>query len=91
LTKIDVDTGQTTNWHEPGTYPSEPIFVPRPGCQAEDDGVLLSVVLDSRTQRLFLLVLDASDLTEVARTQAPQRIPLGFHGQHIAVTGTRHA
>lgn len=91
LTKVDVNSGHTVHWHESGTYPSEPIFVPRPDRQAEDDGILLSVVLDSLTRRSFLLVLDASDLTEVARAYAPQRIPLGFHGQHIPATGVAHA
>lgn len=32
-------------WREEGTFPGEPIFVPRPGGVREDDGVLLSVVL----------------------------------------------
>lgn len=91
ITKVDVSSGRTTNRHEPGAYPSEPVFVPRPNRQTEDDGILLSVVLDSSTQRSFLLVLDAADLTEVARAYAPQRIPLGFHGQHIPASGTHYA
>jgi beta,beta-carotene 9',10'-dioxygenase len=47
----------------------------------EDDGVLLSVVLDAEESRSFLLVLDAADLSELARAQAPHHIPFGFHGQ----------
>ena len=46
----------------------------------EDDGVLLSVVLDGSAGTSFLLVLDATDLTEVARAQAPHHIPFSFHG-----------
>ena len=57
------------------------MFVARPEAEAEDDGALLSVVLDVRSETSFLLVLDAADLTELARAQAPHHIPFSFHGQ----------
>ena len=63
-----------------GCYPGEPVFVAAPGADAEDDGVVLSVVLDSAAERSFLLVLDARDFEELARAEAPHRIPFGFHG-----------
>ncbi len=53
----------------------------RPGARDEDDGVLLSVVLDAERETSHLLVLDARDLTELARAEAPHHIPYGFHGQ----------
>ena len=53
----------------------------RPEAEHEDDGVLLSVVLDAEAETSFLLVLDAADLSELARAQAPHHIPFGFHGQ----------
>jgi beta,beta-carotene 9',10'-dioxygenase len=79
--KIDVSDGSTLSWSEPGCYPGEPVFVAEPQGGEEDRGVLLSVVLDERTERSFLLVLDASDLTELARAQVPHHIPFSFHGQ----------
>ena len=42
--------------------------------------MVLSVVLDSAAGRSFLLVLDAGSFEELARAEAPQRIPFGFHG-----------
>jgi beta,beta-carotene 9',10'-dioxygenase len=39
------------------------------------------VVLDAAEERSFLLVLDARSFEELARVEAPQRIPFGFHGQ----------
>ena len=81
IVRGDLDDGTTTTWAEPGCYPGEPVFVARPGAEEEDDGVLLSVVLDSRSERSFLLVLDASDLSEIARAEAPHHIPFSFHGQ----------
>jgi beta,beta-carotene 9',10'-dioxygenase len=85
LVKIDVTTGDSLSWHREGCFPGEPVFVANPdaggGEEAEDDGVLLSVVLDARRSTSFLLVLDAGDLRERARATVPHPLPLGFHGQ----------
>ena len=51
LIKLDVKSGSTELWREEGTFPGEPIFVPRPGGVKEDDGVLLSVVLAGTSPR----------------------------------------
>jgi beta,beta-carotene 9',10'-dioxygenase len=79
--KVDVSDGSTMSWSEPGCYPGEPVFVAAPGARDEDEGALLSVVLDERTSTSFLLVLDASELSELARAQVPHHIPFSFHGQ----------
>ena len=81
LLKIDAETGAAQTWHEAGTYPGEPVFVSLPDGTAEDDGVVLSVVLDPDTERSFLLVLDAASFEERARAPVPHAIPFGFHGQ----------
>lgn len=81
IVRGDLESGTTSRWSEPGCYPGEPVFVPRPGAEEEDDGVLLSVILDGATDGSFLLVLDARDLTELARAEAPHHIPFSFHGQ----------
>jgi hypothetical protein len=39
-------------------------------------------VLSGATAKSFLLVLDAKDLSELARAQVPHHIPFGFHGAH---------
>ena len=83
IVKIEVDAGQVTTWHIAGFYPGEPVFVPSPKAQAEDDGVLLSVVLDIGKDSSFLLVLDAATLEELARAEAPHAIPFLFHGNYF--------
>ncbi len=80
LVKIDVRRGDARVWREKGCYPGEAVFVPRPHPRGEDDGVALSVVLDTRRRRSFLLVLDARSFTEIARAEVPHHIPYGFHG-----------
>ena len=81
LAKVDVSDGSFDLWQEPGCYPSEPVFVRDPASDAEDGGVALSVVLDTASGRSFLLVLDAQTWEELARAEAPQHVPFGFHGQ----------
>jgi beta,beta-carotene 9',10'-dioxygenase len=81
LVKIDVESGARLEWHEQGCYPGEPVFVRDPQRDEEDAGVALSVVLDTRSGRSFLLVLDAGTWYEHARAEAPHHIPFGFHGQ----------
>jgi beta,beta-carotene 9',10'-dioxygenase len=86
IVKVDTQTGTVASWHAAGLYPGEPVFVPSPADQAEDDGVLLSVVLDIDKDRSFLLVLDAVSLQELARAAAPHAIPFHFHGNYFPVT-----
>jgi carotenoid cleavage dioxygenase-like enzyme len=81
IVKADVVERRASVWSENGCFPGEPVFVAAPDAEAEDEGVLLSVVLDGRTGNSFLLVLDAHTLDELARAEVPHHIPFGFHGQ----------
>jgi beta,beta-carotene 9',10'-dioxygenase len=82
IVKADVERRETSEWSEPGCFPGEPVFVAAPGAADEDEGVLLSVVLDSDAGNSFLLVLDARTLEPLGRAEAPHQIPFGFHGQY---------
>ncbi len=83
IVMIDVDERKATRWSEPGCYPGEPVFVAAPDSQAENEGVLLSVVFNAQRGTSFMLVLDAQTLREVARADVPHHIPFGFHGQFM--------
>ena len=64
----------------------EPIFIPNgqtDGCRGEDDGVILSVVLDSLAETSYLLLLDARDMREICRAKLASAIPFGFHGNFL--------
>ncbi|SDQ70532.1 carotenoid oxygenase family protein [Quadrisphaera sp. DSM 44207] len=88
LVEVDVETGAARSWSQPGCWPGEPVHVADPGSRGPDaDAVLLSLVLDARARRSFLLVLDAATFTERARAQVPHAIPLGFHGQYFPELG----
>ncbi len=84
LVKTNVQTGEVIAWVAPsGCYVGEPIFIPDPSrLDQEDGGIITSVVLDTIAQNSFLSILDASDLSEIARAYAPTFIPFGFHGYY---------
>lgn len=83
LVKVDARTGRAQTWHETDCYPGEPVFVGSPGRVAEDDGVILSVVLDAGQGTSFLLVLDAQTFAERARATLPHPVLFGYHGDYF--------
>lgn len=83
LVKVDIQTRTTRTWYENECYPGEPVFVGSPARMAEDDGIVLSVVLDAIQGRSFLLVLDASSMNEIARAYVPHPILFGYHGEYF--------
>lgn len=80
LVKLDLKRAASRTWRDTSCYPGEPVFVSRPDAKEEDDGVVLSVVLDAKRRASFLLIADASTFDEVARVQLPQVVTFGFHG-----------
>ena len=80
IAKVDILGQRDQAWYQPGCYPGEPVFIGRPGCEKEDDGVILSIVLDLEKESSFLLVLDADSLNELARAEIPHPILMGYHG-----------
>jgi carotenoid cleavage dioxygenase-like enzyme len=60
------------------------VFVGNPEQKAEDDGVLLSVVLNEEKQTSFLLILDAATLKEIGRAEVTHPILFGYHGKYFS-------
>uniref|UniRef100_A0AAY3ZV45 Retinoid isomerohydrolase n=1 Tax=Denticeps clupeoides TaxID=299321 RepID=A0AAY3ZV45_9TELE len=81
ICKLNVKTKETWVWQEPESYPSEPIFVQTPDGVDEDDGVLLTVVVaPSAVRPTYMLILNAKDLSEIARAEVDIITPVTFHG-----------
>jgi torulene dioxygenase len=87
IMKFDSETKEILQWNHHAQSPGEPIFVPNPEGSQEDDGVLLSVVLDGYTGKSYLLCLDAHTLKELGRAHVNGPVGFGFHGQHIPTRG----
>ena len=84
ITKTSVrDAAESRCWRAPAQhFPSEPIFVARPGGEDEDDGVVLCVVLDAKRDASYLLCLDARSLEAVASAYLPG-IVFDVHGEWL--------
>lgn len=92
LCKVTVDPAAggaaspavTQDLYDPGPdrFAQEPIFVPRPGAEAEDDGWVLALVYDAASDLTELAILDARSLAAgpVARIKLPHMLPFGLHG-----------
>ncbi|KAJ5328047.1 hypothetical protein N7452_008437 [Penicillium brevicompactum] len=87
IMKLDCDTQEVRLWAFHGHSPGEAIFVADPEGSNEDDGVLLSVVLDGICGKSYLLCLDARDLSELGRASVDGVVGFGFHGQHVPADG----
>lgn len=84
LVKVDHALREEKTWKQAGCKASEPIFVPAPYAQAEDEGVILSIVFNEKEKASFLLALDGQSFTEIARATLPFHIPDSFHGQYFS-------
>ncbi|MFM7735755.1 MAG: carotenoid oxygenase family protein [Alphaproteobacteria bacterium] len=72
--------------HGPGRAAGEPVFLPREGGRAEDEGWIMTFVHDLGAGATDLVLLDAADFDRgyVARVRLPERVPFGFHGNWVA-------
>ncbi|XP_028392453.1 beta,beta-carotene 9',10'-oxygenase-like [Dendronephthya gigantea] len=80
LVKLDTVSKLKKTWYQSGCFPSEPVFIERPGAKDEDDGVIVSGVVGTGGEKSFLLVLDAASFEELARAVIPSRLPQSLHG-----------
>lgn len=79
--RFDVETGSTVSWMpEAHQFCGEPKYAARSGdlTAAEDDGYILSVLFDGKTQQSEFLIFSASRVEQGPIT----RIPLGFAIPH---------
>ena len=80
LVKLNVETKEFVTWEESGGFTSEPVFVKAPDGKAEDDGIVLSCVINVIDQTTSLLVLDAKEFKELGRAVVPGITPATLHG-----------
>lgn len=83
LVKVNTKTGQSSYWHEENCYPGEPYFIPSPTSKSDEEGVIISIVLDIQNERSFLMILDALTMQEIARATVPEPIVYGFHAEYF--------
>ena len=80
--KHDLETGKSWEFKlPPGRYCSETPFAPRAGAVGEDDGYLVSFIIDENNGTSECLILDAARIEAgpVARVRLPHKISSGTH------------
>ncbi len=78
----DTETGEEQIYQLPeGVYASESPMVPRKRAVSEDDGYLVTFLIDENTGTSELAILDASDITKgpICRARLPHKISSGVH------------
>jgi carotenoid cleavage dioxygenase len=81
IARFDLKTMERTDyWAGPSHMVQEPTFVPRTPDGPEGDGWLLATVHNLAERRAELVILDAPQMTEVARVLLPFRNPMQVHG-----------
>lgn len=83
ILRLDLETGDQQLWSfAPKAFIGEPVFVPKPNAQAEDEGWVLTVIYDGEHHRSDVVILDGQDLHKgpIARVHLKHHIPYGLHG-----------
>jgi all-trans-8'-apo-beta-carotenal 15,15'-oxygenase len=81
ITKIDLQTKATITWSAaPHGFVSEPQFITKPQAATEDDGWVVTLVYQADRDATDIVILDAKDLTVIAKLHLPHHLPFGLHG-----------
>jgi all-trans-8'-apo-beta-carotenal 15,15'-oxygenase len=81
ISKVDLQDKTSITWSAaPSGYVSEPLFIPKPGATAEDDGWVVTLVYEGDQNTTDVVILEAQDLTVVAKLHLPHHLPYGLHG-----------
>ncbi|MEM8504730.1 MAG: carotenoid oxygenase family protein, partial [Cyanobacteria bacterium P01_D01_bin.1] len=87
LIKRDMQTGGEQLWSAaPRGFGGEPLFVARPGGEAEDDGWVMLWIYNSAGDRTELAIFDAQNITTgpIAKLKLRHHIPYGLHGSFVS-------
>lgn len=86
IARMDTETGHLALQDFGNGLVGEPVFVPKDGSTAEDDGYIALFVFDPADRTSDFVLLDARhiDAAPVAVVRMPRRVPQGLHGSWIA-------
>ena len=83
IKKNVCDSRKDMYWERRNHYPSEPTFIPRPSAVHEDDGVVISIILDGRRGQSYVGIFDPKTMQLVSKAYLPTVVPFLFHGRHF--------
>ncbi|MDA9918584.1 carotenoid oxygenase family protein [Erythrobacter sp.] len=82
----DTETGEEQAYQLPDSvYASESPMIPRKNASAEDDGYLITFLIDENSGMSELAILDASDIAKgpICRARLPHKISSGVHSTWV--------
>jgi all-trans-8'-apo-beta-carotenal 15,15'-oxygenase len=83
VTRFDTVSKTMDSWMPEGhEFCGEPMFAPKENPSSDDDGYILTVLFNGKTEQSEMVVLQAMDISEgpVARIPLGIGIPHGLHG-----------
>jgi torulene dioxygenase len=88
IVKVDTTTGETVRYYRPRYACSEPIFVPKPGATAEDEGIIVALAnefheSDESLDKCYIVALDGQTLEEFGKAEIGVFTPVTFHGSFV--------
>ena len=84
IMKVDMCREKSIGWQEVNKFPVEPVFAARPDGAEEDDGIIMSPVLDSTDNSTSLYIWDAKNLEVLTILSTPITVPFTLHGVWIS-------
>ncbi|KAL2463456.1 9-cis-epoxycarotenoid dioxygenase NCED6 [Forsythia ovata] len=85
IAKVDLFTGKVTKFlYGEEKFGGEPCFVPSNGEEGEDGGFLMSLVTNEVSEKSQLVIIEASNMKQIASIKIPTRVPYGFHGTFVS-------
>ena len=83
ISRVDLETGKAAS-HDfaPDGYVGEPVFIPTGTSGEEDDGIVVTLVFDTRDNCTAIVALDARDLTArpLFTAKLKHHVPFSLHG-----------
>ncbi|WP_353931159.1 carotenoid oxygenase family protein [Okeanomitos corallinicola TIOX110] len=87
--KVDITSDTREIWSAaPCGFVGEPIFIPRPNSEKEDEGWVITLVYDAEHHRTDVVILDAQNIQQgaIAKLHLKHHIPYGLHGSFTSET-----
>merc|ERR1719361_2343142 len=87
VVKVNVDTGETIQKKLPnGLFPTEPLFVSRPGAEDEDDGVIVMSGIDGGKEKGYVIIYNATNMEVLYHATSPRKTLFGVHSKFYSFT-----